>query len=90
MQTTLVVPDGGTVMMGGLIDTEKTNTNSGVPWLKDVPWIGWAFKTNATSSKRSELLVLITVHVVDKASTTDRLINRYQTALKEIRESIRE
>ncbi|OGV83703.1 MAG: hypothetical protein A3K19_13790 [Lentisphaerae bacterium RIFOXYB12_FULL_65_16] len=90
LQTTLVVPDGGTVMMGGLIDTEKTNTNSGVPWLKDVPWIGWAFKTNATSSKRSELLVLITVHVVDKASTTDRLINRYQTALKEIRESIRE
>ncbi len=55
-----------TIMMGGL--TKKTNvqSESGVPVLKDIPWIGKPlFGSTSTKEVRSELLVFITPHVLD-------------------------
>jgi len=87
LRTTLTIPDHGTVMMGGLIDTVRSETNSGVPFLKDIPYLGWFFRSNNKTSGRQELLVLITVHVVDPSepNSTERLAKRYQAALDEIK-----
>jgi general secretion pathway protein D len=86
LETALVAPDGDTILMGGMIRTKGDDSHSGIPWLKDIPWIGRLFRTNASSSERTELLVLITVNVIDQASEADKLAQRYQAALKEIRE----
>jgi type II secretory pathway component GspD/PulD (secretin) len=74
-------------MMGGLIDTVRGETHSGIPFLKDIPFIGWLFRSNSNTSGRQELLVLITVHVIDPSSpdSTEHLANRYRAALDEIR-----
>lgn len=87
LRTTLTIPDGGTIMMGGLIDTLRGESHSGVPFFKDIPYIGWLFRSNRNTSSRQELLVLITVHVVDPSdpSSTEQLAARYQAALEEIR-----
>ncbi len=87
LRTSLIIPDGGTVMMGGLIDTVRGESHTGIPYLKDIPYLGWLFRSNNKNSARQELLVLITVHVVDPASlsTTEKLVRRYEAAIKEIK-----
>lgn len=86
--TTLIIPDGGTAIMGGLIDTTNAQGHTGVPLLKDIPAVGRLFRTNQSSSSRNELLVLISVNVLDTRSDTTLLLRRYQAALREIREQL--
>jgi general secretion pathway protein D len=84
LNTTLVVPDGQTILLGGMIRTSNENGHTGVPFLKDIPGLGVLFRTNSKSNDRTELLVLITVNVVDPERGTDELTTRYKTALEEI------
>lgn len=68
-ESTLVLEDGGTVALGGLISTTRSNNNSGVPWLKDVPGVGGLFSTRNRDQSRSELIVLLSARIIgDKAS----------------------
>lgn len=86
LETQCVVPDGATIIMGGLIKTNKERSHSGIPLLKDIPYLGFLFKTNDLKDDRSELLVTLTVHVMKPDDELDRLASRYQLALKDIRE----
>ena len=89
LKSTLIVPDGGTVLMGGLIKTQTDNGHSGIPLIKDIPLLGRLFRTNIQSEGRNELLVLISVNVIQGKDATQRLLERYETALKEIREKMK-
>jgi general secretion pathway protein D len=55
----VAVRDRDTIMLGGLIQTSKTDNNSGVPLLKDIPLLGYLFRSTSKSEVRSELVVLI-------------------------------
>jgi general secretion pathway protein D len=55
----VAVRDHDTIMLGGLIETDKNSNNSGVPLLKDVPLLGFLFRSSSKSEIRSELIVLI-------------------------------
>jgi len=63
-ETQLVVPDNGTVMMGGLITDVKSNQVIGIPLLSDIPFLGRLFSRNVKSSKKVELFVFITAHIM--------------------------
>jgi general secretion pathway protein D len=64
IRTRVAVQDGQTVGMAGLIRDSDTQGNSGIPVLKDVPVLGTLFSSQTNSRARTELLVLITPHVV--------------------------
>jgi general secretion pathway protein D len=53
------VRDHDTIILGGLIETSKTKTASGVPFLKDVPMLGYLFRSSSANEVRNELIVLI-------------------------------
>jgi general secretion pathway protein D len=53
------VRDHDTIILGGLIETSKTKTASGVPFLKDVPMLGYLFRSSSDNTVRNELIVLI-------------------------------
>ena len=55
----VAVRDRDTILLGGLIETSKTDNNSGVPFLKDVPLLGYLFRSSSKDNTRSELIVLI-------------------------------
>lgn len=55
----VAVRDRDTIMLGGLIQTQKTANNSGVPLLKDIPLLGYLFRTTSSDNARTELIVLI-------------------------------
>ena len=59
-----------TVVMGGLTKKTETESESGIPVLKDIPWVGkWLFGSVNMTEKRSELLVFMTPYVLDDAES---------------------
>jgi general secretion pathway protein D len=64
IRTRVAVQDGQTVGMAGLIRDKDTQENAGIPVLKDVPVLGTLFSSQSNLRERTELLVLITPHVV--------------------------
>ena len=62
--TTLLVPSGQSVALGGLISNRRTGGETGVPLIKDVPVVGRLFRSESVAEERIELLVLITVRII--------------------------
>ncbi|MCG2831507.1 MAG: type IV pilus secretin PilQ [Desulfobacteraceae bacterium] len=63
-KTELLVDDGDTVVIGGIIKTTKSSTDIGVPWLSKIPLLGWLFKSTDKSDDKEELLIFITPKIV--------------------------
>ena len=59
-KTTLIVQDGETIVISGLTKQRTGGTESGIPWLKSIPGLGWLFKTLGTSESMEEVLIFIT------------------------------
>ncbi len=63
-QTELIVKDGETIVISGLTKQTNTFAQSGVPWLKDIPVLGWAFKSDGKGENMEEVLIFITPHIL--------------------------
>ncbi len=63
--TEMVVRNGETTVIGGIYKDDETSTDEGVPWLKDIPVLGWLFKSNTTTKEKTELLIFITPRIVE-------------------------
>lgn len=63
--TRVVVANGATAVIGGLIKNSQTNVRQGVPILKDIPFLGWLFSTNSKADKKEELVIFVTPTIVE-------------------------
>ena len=72
--TTATVPNGNTIVLGGLIIGRKGTDRSGIPILSDIPYLGKLFSTTKNDDNRSELMVFIQPSVVN----SDRSLNAVQ------------
>ncbi len=63
-ETNLIVEDGETIVISGLTKESKTENVNGVPWLKDVPVLGWLFKGESKTDIMEEVLIFITPNIV--------------------------
>jgi general secretion pathway protein D len=63
-KTTVVVGDGDTVVIGGLIRDRSVDTVRKIPILGDIPLLGWLFRAKTQQSAKSNLLVFLTPHIV--------------------------
>ena len=64
VRSSVAVSDGQTIVLGGLIQDSRTQNKNGVPFLQDIPVLGWLFGTHSNELTRTELIVLITPHVI--------------------------
>lgn len=69
----VLVREGETVVIGGVYRQRAANAMTGVPWLANIPVIGWLFKTTRDFDNRQELLVFITPRVVWRPATPGAL-----------------
>jgi general secretion pathway protein D len=80
----VVVQDGQTVGLAGLISDSVSEGNSGIPYLKDIPVLGTLFSTQNNARQRTELIILITPHVLqdqrDARSLTQDLREKLKNA----------
>src|SRR5690606_21006698 len=78
LKTNVLVDNGSTVVLGGLYQTSTLQTQSGVPFLKDLPLVGWLFRTpyNPLTTK-NELIIFMTPRILnqDEAGLVDRRAN---------------
>jgi general secretion pathway protein D len=65
IDTEVTVPDKSTIVIGGLISDTTERDTSGIPWLSDIPVLGYLFKDTKKSKTRSELIIMISPSVVD-------------------------
>lgn len=84
--TNLTLKDGATVILGGLISENRDLTDTGIPFLKDVPGLGALFRTQGTTNRKTELIILITPYIIDsdeQAKTiTDVFRSRFPMTLR--------
>jgi len=66
IQTSVLVDSGSTVVLGGIYNYSKIESQSGVPFLKDIPLIGWLFRTpyNPSTSK-TEMIIFMTPRIIN-------------------------
>jgi general secretion pathway protein D len=67
VSNSVLVADGQTVVIGGLISDAYQDTVTKVPWVGDIPFIGWFFKTTTRNLTKENLLVFLTPHIVREA-----------------------
>lgn len=75
-ETSLVVGDRQTVVLGGLIETEREVRESGVPFLKDIPLLGYLFKSVRRSDRKTELVITLTPYIIGSDAEAELLRDR--------------
>jgi len=66
-RTSVIVKDGHTVVIGGLMQEREENSTNKVPLLGDIPVVGWLFKYRNVSKTKTNLLVFLSPHIIKEA-----------------------
>ena len=78
VKSTLTTKHGQTIVIGGLISKEKSDGRSGVPWLSQMPVIGFFFGQDTSSVEKKELIILITPHVITNLEDVDEVTHEFK------------
>jgi general secretion pathway protein D len=88
-ETSVVLLNHQTLVLGGLIKDRRSSEDRGIPLLKDIPILGYLFGTKIQTTTKTELLILITPRVIGTALDAARLTDQMRRATPELEESIR-
>ncbi len=64
IETNLMIRSGETVVIGGIFKEDSSSGESGIPWLKDIPILGWLFKAQIKTIEKTELLIFLMPTVI--------------------------
>jgi len=73
VETSVMVKDGQTIILAGLRDQKKVHTKRGIPGLMDIPLIGGAFSRTSDSLANTEIVILITPHIIKGTEDYDKV-----------------
>lgn len=88
--TTLIVKNQETVIIGGLIQEKKDNTRSGIPFLSKIPVLGYLFGGTSKNNSKTELLIAITPKVVNDDNSAQKLSRDFIMRLNEVERILKE
>lgn len=81
LTTTLVLPDGGTILIGGLIRDKRSDALNTVPFLGNMPILDRLFGRTVANIERDEMMVLLTVSIINKTSDVEAMSDRYKESI---------
>ena len=87
-ETTAVVHDGETLVIGGLIGERKSKSRSGIPYLMDLPIVGRFFGTTSDATDRTELIMLITPRVIRNRDESRSVTEEFKNNLSRVRNEL--
>ena len=82
LTTTVTIPSGATVVLGGLIQDQIEKTDNGIPYVDNIPYLGHLFKYTTRVKNRTELLIFIQPTIVNNN------VDVYRASLKEEKRSV--
>lgn len=82
--TRAIIRNGQTVVIGGLIGNSTEVRDSGVPFLKDLPIIGFLFKRSSRNRSRTELAIFVTPYIVRTDAEADAIRERVRSRMDSI------
>jgi len=88
-QTSLVVQNGTTIVIGGLIGQESSRTVAGIPFLSNIPLLGFFFSDTKNSKTKAELIIVITPHVVTNINEAEIISLDFRDKVDQIKKLIR-
>jgi general secretion pathway protein D len=86
----LSIRDREPVILGGFITDRRTESVGGVPWLKDIPLLGWAFRSKNDFKQRSELIVLIRPTILSTPQEASQIAELEQRSLPNAAATVRQ
>ncbi len=87
-QTTVVVKDANTVVIGGLIGDETTHIDYQVPCLGSMPLISWLFKSTSKRIDRTNLFVFLTPHIIQNPDEAKKVYQDKKDQIETIKEGV--
>ena len=74
--THMILESGQTAVLGGLVSINQTETVKKVPFLGDIPFLGYLFKSKSVSKEKEDLFIFVTPRIVASAEDTERKMQR--------------
>lgn len=90
LNTTAIVQDGHTLVIGGIINEDKSVKRSGIPFLSKIPLLGYLFGATTDKFTRSELILMITPHVIASHDEADEITVEFQNKVRDLKMKILE
>jgi general secretion pathway protein D len=87
-ETTVVMKDDHTVVIGGLVGEQINRSHSGTPCLGDIPLLGRAFTSSGRSRDKTNLFIFLTPHIVEDPAEATRLYERKKEGIDRMEESV--
>ncbi len=84
-ETSLVVNDGQTVVIGGLMKSNNRKSNAGIPFLKDIPILGYLFGAGTEGVEKTELIIMITPRVIKSKGEADLITREFSEKIRSFR-----
>jgi general secretion pathway protein D len=88
LQATVAIHDGQTVALGGLIQQTVTKSDGGIPFLKDIPYIGYLAKNASDITDRTELLVFLTPRVIHDPGDAQEMTDDLSKGLADVKNAV--
>jgi len=85
-ETTVIVKDENTLVIGGLIDETLTRSEYKVPCLGNIPGAGWLFKSRSKSGDKTNLYIFLTPHIVRSPAESSAIYEEKRKEMDEIKE----
>lgn len=78
VETTLSLKDGASVLLAGIISDNTSYDTSGVPFLKDIPWLGNFFSTKGSSRDKSEIVIMIIPYIMGEDADVEAISESFR------------
>lgn len=69
--TQVTMPSGATMVLGGVIQDSESSSDDGVPFLKDIPLLGWLFRSYGKTKDKTNLYFFLTANILDETDFSD-------------------
>ena len=89
VSTEVVLKDNQVLVMGGLMQTDKTEASTGIPGLKDLPFLGKLFGATTQTKRKTELMIFVTPHVISTVEDAEVVTNQLKSRLSELKKTHR-
>ncbi len=87
-QTTVIVKDSNTLVIGGLIGDDTTNIGYQVPCLGNIPVFGWLFKSISKKREKTNLFIFLTPHIIENPAEAKKVYQEKKEEIDKIEEGV--